>query len=204
MEPQPAFPWLHRSWWPLRLVWPNILASTTITTPTASKFDLGVEGFPSHTSWWDMMRQLLRKKEMRHHFVLFPGWHLGYRCGYKTLWRRYGNQCPESADNINAFLQEHFPNCPTLECSDAIRDHIVAWISEWNKEWQPKSLLDLFEGFLASAQTCALSRHDSATAVTKAHPMGWSTQVAALPLLLFSDVHRIGRESFQHFQTPTN
>ena len=30
--------------------------------------------------------------------------------------------------------------------------------------------------------------------------IGWERQ----PLLLFSDVHRIGLESFQHFQTPTN
>ena len=28
--------------------------------------------------------------------------------------------------------------------------------------------------------------------------IGWERQ----PLLLYSDVHRIGRESFQHFQTP--
>jgi len=66
----------------------------------------------------------------------------------EALMIHYGNQCPGSADNINAFLQEHFPNCPTLESPDAIRDHIVTRISEWNKEWQPKSLLDLFEGFL--------------------------------------------------------
>ena len=66
----------------------------------------------------------------------------------EALMIHYGNQCPGSADNINAFLQEHFPNCPTLESPEAIRDHIVARISEWNKEWQPKSLLDLFEGFL--------------------------------------------------------
>ena len=66
----------------------------------------------------------------------------------EALMMHYGNQCPGSADNLNAFLQEHFPNCPTLESPDAIRDHIVARISEWNEEWQPKSLLDLFEGFL--------------------------------------------------------
>ena len=30
--------------------------------------------------------------------------------------------------------------------------------------------------------------------------VGWERH----PLLLFSDVHRIGLESFQHFQTPTN
>ena len=60
----------------------------------------------------------------------------------------YGNQCPEAADNLNAFLQEHFPNGPTLESPDAIKHHVVARISEWNDEWQPKSLLDLIEGFL--------------------------------------------------------
>lgn len=60
----------------------------------------------------------------------------------------YDHQCPDSTDNINAFLQEHIPYCPTLESLEVIRDHIVAQISEWNKERQPESLLVLFEGFL--------------------------------------------------------
>ena len=66
----------------------------------------------------------------------------------EALMIHYGHQCPESADNINTFLQEYFPDCPRLECSELIRDHNVARISEWNKEWQPESLLALFEGFL--------------------------------------------------------
>ena len=28
----------------------------------------------------------------------------------EALMMHYGNQCPEAADNLNAFLQEHFPN----------------------------------------------------------------------------------------------
>jgi len=47
----------------------------------------------------------------------------------QALIMHYGNQCPGSADNINAF-QEHFPNCPTLESSNAVRDYIVARIRE--------------------------------------------------------------------------
>ena len=161
----------------------------------------------------------------------------------EALMMHYGNQCPGSADNLNAFLQEHFPNCPTLESPDAIRDHIVARISAWNEEWQPKSLLDLFEGFLRmplhrlahfldmilpqlspmhtrwddprkTLLCCHFFRLESAGTSAKVRlqflftsraliymvRIGWERQ----PLLLFSDVHRIGLESFQHFQTPTN
>ena len=66
----------------------------------------------------------------------------------EALMMYYGNQCPDAANKLNAYLQVHFPKSPTLETPDAIRDHIVELISEWNDEWQPKSLLDLFEGFL--------------------------------------------------------
>ena len=55
---------------------------------------------------------------------------------------------PEATDQINAYLTTHCPKCPGLEFPDDIRDHIVEQIREWNHEWQPKSLLDLFEGFL--------------------------------------------------------
>ena len=30
----------------------------------------------------------------------------------EALMIHYGHQCPESADNINTFLQEYFPDCP--------------------------------------------------------------------------------------------
>ena len=96
----------------------------------------------------------------------------------EALMMHYGNQCPEAADNLNAFLQEHFPNGPTLESPDAIRDHIVDRISEWNDEWQPKSLLDLFEGFLKRMPLHRLahfSRHDTPTAVTYAHSLAAAT-----------------------------
>ena len=55
---------------------------------------------------------------------------------------------PDAENKLNAYLQTHFPTSPTLESPDAMRDYIVEQISEWNDEWQPKSLLDLFEGFL--------------------------------------------------------
>ena len=162
----------------------------------------------------------------------------------EALMIHYGHQCPESADNINAFLQEHVPTCPTLESPDVIRDHIVDRISEWNKEWQPESLLNLFEGFLKrmplhrlvhfldmilpqltpmhtrwddprkSLLCChffPIARPDQVAMVplqylftSRAHiymvRIGWERQ----PLLLFSDVHRIGLESFVHFQIPNS
>ena len=120
----------------------------------------------------------------------------------------------------------------------------MARISEWNEEWQPKSLLALFEGFLKrmplrrlahfldmilpqlspmhtrwddpckSLLCCHFFRIASTGTSAKVRlqflftfraliymvRIGWERQ----PLLLFSDVHRIGLESFQHFQTPTN
>ena len=60
----------------------------------------------------------------------------------------FGNRDPEAANKLNSYLLTHYPDCPTLDSPDAMRDHIVEQISEWNDEWQPKSLLDLFEGFL--------------------------------------------------------
>ena len=47
---------------------------------------------------------------------------------------------PDAANKLNACLQVHFSNSPTLEFLDAMRDHIVEQISEWNDDWQPKSL----------------------------------------------------------------
>ena len=61
----------------------------------------------------------------------------------------YGNRDPEATDKLHAYLTTHCPKCPSLELPDVIRDHIVKQIRDWNHEWQPKSLLDLFEGFLA-------------------------------------------------------
>ena len=81
------------------------------------------------------MRQLLRKRDaapLRLISWLTFGLPMWLQDIVEALMIHYGNQCPGSADNINAFL----------------KDHIVARISEWNKEWQPKSLLHLFEGFL--------------------------------------------------------
>ena len=46
------------------------------------------------------------------------------------------------------YILTHFPNSPPLESPEAMRDYIVEQISEWNDDWQPKSLLELFEGFL--------------------------------------------------------
>ena len=67
----------------------------------------------------------------------------------EALMTFYGNRDPEvHTDQINAHLTTHCPKCPGLEFPDDIRDHIVEQIREWNHEWQPKSLLDLFEGFL--------------------------------------------------------
>ena len=88
----------------------------------------------------------MRQKFTYHHLV----WTCALEKSSKETWvkRCDGKQCPETADNLNAYLQAHFPKGPTLESPDAIRDHLVERISEWNDEWQPKSLLDLFEGFL--------------------------------------------------------
>ena len=61
----------------------------------------------------------------------------------------YGNRDPEATDKLHAYLATHCPKYPSLELPDVIRDHIVKQICDWNHEWQPKSLLDLFEGFLA-------------------------------------------------------
>ena len=66
----------------------------------------------------------------------------------EALMTYYGNRNPEATDKLNAYLMTHYPDCPSLELPDAIRDHIVEQIRDWNDEWQPKSLLDLFEGFL--------------------------------------------------------
>ena len=66
----------------------------------------------------------------------------------EALMTFYGNRNPEATDKVNSYLMTHDPNCPSLELPDAIRDHIVEKIRDWNHEWQPKSLLDLFEGFL--------------------------------------------------------
>ena len=67
----------------------------------------------------------------------------------EALMTHYGNRSPETTDKLHAYLATHCPQCPDLALPDAIRDHIVTRIREWNHEWQPKSLLDLFEGFLA-------------------------------------------------------
>ena len=67
----------------------------------------------------------------------------------QALMTHYGNRSPETTDKLHAYLATHCPQCPDLALPDAIRDHIVTRIREWNHEWQPKSLLDLFEGFLA-------------------------------------------------------
>ena len=66
----------------------------------------------------------------------------------EALMTHYGNRDPEAADKLHAYLAKHCPRCPSLEFPDVIRDHIVEQIRDWNHEWQPKSLLDLFEGFL--------------------------------------------------------
>ena len=66
----------------------------------------------------------------------------------EALMTYYGNRDPEATDKLNAYLMTHYPDCPSLGLPDAIRDHIVEQIRDWNDEWQPKSLLDLFEGFL--------------------------------------------------------
>ena len=66
----------------------------------------------------------------------------------EALMTHYGNRDPEAADKLHAYLATHCPKCPSLEFPDVIRDHIVKQIRDWNHEWQPKSLLDLFEGFL--------------------------------------------------------
>ena len=89
---------------------------------------------------------------------------------------------PESADNINAFL---VPTYPTLECPEVIRNHIVDRISEWNKDWQPESLLHLFEGFLKRMPLYRLvhSLDMILPQLTPMHTRGWPTQVALLPLL---------------------
>ena len=67
----------------------------------------------------------------------------------EVLMTHYGNRDPEATDKLHAYLATHCPKCPSLELPDVIRDHIVKQIRDWNHEWQPKSLLDLFEGFLA-------------------------------------------------------
>ena len=66
----------------------------------------------------------------------------------EALMTYFGNQDPEAAKKLTSYLLTHYPDCPTLDSPDAMRDHIVEQIREWNDEWQPKSLLDLFEGFL--------------------------------------------------------
>ena len=67
----------------------------------------------------------------------------------EVLMTHYGNRDPESTDKLHEYLAIHCPRCSILEHPDVIRDHIVNKIRDWNQEWQPKSLLDLFEGFLA-------------------------------------------------------
>ena len=67
----------------------------------------------------------------------------------EVLMTHYGNRDPESTDRLHEYLAMHCPQCSILEHPDVIRDHIVNQIRDWNQEWQPKSLLDLFEGFLA-------------------------------------------------------
>ena len=59
-----------------------------------------------------------------------------------------GNRDPEATEKLNSYLVTHYPDCPSVELPDAMRDHIVEQIRDWNDEWQPKSLLDLSEGFL--------------------------------------------------------
>ena len=66
----------------------------------------------------------------------------------EALMTYYGNSDPEATDKLNSYLMTHYPDCPSLDFPDAMRDHIVEQIRQWNDEWQPKSLLDLFEGFL--------------------------------------------------------
>ena len=66
----------------------------------------------------------------------------------EALMTYFGNRDPEAANKLNSYLLTHYPDCPTLDSPDAMRDRIVEQIREWNDEWQPKSLLDMFEGFL--------------------------------------------------------
>ena len=61
----------------------------------------------------------------------------------------YGNRDPEPADRLQEYLTQHCPQCSIREHPDVIRNHIVDQIRDWNQDWQPKCLLDLFEGFLA-------------------------------------------------------
>ena len=43
----------------------------------------------------------------------------------EALMTFYGNRNPEATDKVNSYLMTHYPNCPSLELPDAIRDHIV-------------------------------------------------------------------------------
>ena len=61
----------------------------------------------------------------------------------------YGNRDPEPADRLQEYLTQHCPQCSIREHPDVMRNHIVEQIRDWNQDWQPKCLLDLFEGFLA-------------------------------------------------------
>ena len=44
----------------------------------------------------------------------------------------FGNRDPEAANKFNSYLLTHYPECPSLEFPDAMRDHIVEQIRDWN------------------------------------------------------------------------
>ena len=217
----------------------NILGSMTITTPIGSEYNLGVDGFPCHTSWWDMMRPLLRKEEMQHHCALSLGLHLGYRSGYRTLWRRSwcimainvlglrtismpkigvsgchqkshcgANQWVERgvAAKKSPWLVRRFPETRMpLHRLAHFLDMILPQLSPMHTRWDDprKALLCCHFFRLERAGTSARVRLQflfTSRALIYMVRIGWERQ----PLLLFSDVHRIGLESFQHFQTLTN
>ena len=61
---------------------------------------------------------------------------------------RFSQQGHPLIAEVNDIVRKDFPSCAPLATYEQVRDFIVKQIGEWNGDWQPPSLLDLFEGFL--------------------------------------------------------
>ena len=66
----------------------------------------------------------------------------------ENLMLRFAQQGHPLIAEVNYIVRQDFPGCAPLATFEKVRDFIVKQIGEWNGDWQPPSLLDLFEGFL--------------------------------------------------------
>ena len=66
----------------------------------------------------------------------------------EQLMEHFAQYSVPQMDHINEILQDRFRPCESLTSREQVRDFIVQKICSWNEQWQPTSLLLLFEGFL--------------------------------------------------------